>query len=98
VGGAHGHLPQALAERILEGAKNVGDGWKVPPIPATVFNVNAADREWVDRQTTMHPLAAMEEHLRLTGGAHEHPRCSSLIAGCPFDAQSHARNQDSSSS
>ena len=27
------HLPQALAERILDGANSIGEGWKVPPIP-----------------------------------------------------------------
>src|SRR5262245_46782455 len=74
------HLPQALAERILEGAKNLGEGWKVPPIPAAVFNVNAADREWVNRQTTMHPLAAMEESLRLTGGREKIENISFILA------------------
>ena len=74
------HLPQALAERILEGAKNVGEGWKVPPIPAAVFNVNAADRAWVDRQTTVHPLAAMEEHLHLQGGREKIENISFILA------------------
>jgi pimeloyl-ACP methyl ester carboxylesterase len=62
------HLPEMLATRILEGTKNVGEGWKVPPIPAAVFNVNAADREWVDQQCTLHPLATMQQRLHLTGG------------------------------
>ena len=74
------HLPQALAERILEGAKKVGEGWKVPHIPAAVFNVNAADREWVDRQCTMHPLAAMEQRLRLTGGRQKIRNISFILA------------------
>ena len=74
------HLPEMLATRILEGAKNVGEGWKVPPIPATVFNVNAADREWVDRQSTMHPLAAMEERLRLTGGRQKIKNITFILA------------------
>ena len=74
------HLPEMLATRILEGARNVGEGWKVPPIPAAVFNVNAADREWVDRQCTPHPLAAMEEHLRLTGGLQKIKNISFILA------------------
>jgi pimeloyl-ACP methyl ester carboxylesterase len=74
------HLPQALAERILEGARNVGEGWKVPPIPAAVFNVNAVDREWVDRQTTVHPLAAMEQPLPLTGGRQKIENISFILA------------------
>src|SRR5262245_42002795 len=74
------HLPPALAKRILEGAKNVGEGWKVPPTPAAVFNVNAADREWVERQCTMHPLAAMEQRLRLTGGRQKIKHISFILA------------------
>jgi hypothetical protein len=31
---------------LLEGAKNMGEGWKVPPIPAEVFKVNAKDLKW----------------------------------------------------
>jgi len=69
-----------LATRILEGAKNVGEGWKVPPIPAAVFNVNAADREWVDRQTTPHPLAAMQQRLRLTGGLQKIGKITFILA------------------
>src|SRR5262245_1945727 len=74
------HLPPALAERILEGAKTVGDGWKVPPIPAAVFNVNPVDRAWVDRQCTVHPLAAMDQHLRLTGGREKIANISFILA------------------
>jgi len=40
----------------------------VPPIPAATFNVNANDAAWVDRQSTMHPLAAFQQPLRLNGG------------------------------
>jgi len=74
------HLPKQLAERILEGAKTVGEGWKVPPIPAAVFNVNAADREWVDRQCTMHPLAAMAQPLPLVGGREKIEAVSFILA------------------
>jgi len=44
-----------------------GDGWKIPPIPASVFAVNAADAAWVDRQCTMHPLSSCEAPARLSG-------------------------------
>ena len=74
------HLPQALAKRILDGANTVGEGWKVPHIPAAVFNVNAADRDWVNRQCTMHPLAAMEQRLRLTGGRQNITDISFILA------------------
>jgi len=74
------HLPEMLATRLLEGAKNVGEGWKVPPIPAAVFNVNAADREWVDRQCTLHPLATMQQRLRLTGGLQKIKNIAFILA------------------
>jgi pimeloyl-ACP methyl ester carboxylesterase len=40
----------------------------VPPPPAAFFNVNDADREWVDSLCTPHPLAALSQRLKLTGG------------------------------
>lgn len=48
--------------------RDVGAGWQVPPVRAAAFNVNVADRAWVDRQCTVQPLATMEQPLRLTKG------------------------------
>jgi pimeloyl-ACP methyl ester carboxylesterase len=73
-------LPPELAKGVLEGARTVGEGWKVPPIPAAVFNVNAGDRAWVDRQCTMQPLAAIEQRLRLTGGRQKIDDISFILA------------------
>ena len=53
---------------LIEATRKLGDGWKTPPIPATVFNVNAADRDWVDRQCTAHPYACFEEPLLQSDG------------------------------
>ena len=53
---------------MYERTRTHGDGWRVPPIPAEVFKVNAADREWVDRQCTPQPLACFEQPLKLSGG------------------------------
>jgi len=74
------HLSEVRYQQFLEGAKNAGDGWKVPPIPAAAFNVNAADREWVDRQCTMQPLAALQQPLRLTGGLEKVRNISFILA------------------
>lgn len=63
----HDTLPAAQRELQLELARSVGNGWTVPPIPAEVFNVNLADRAWVDRQCTMHPLATFQQPLKLSG-------------------------------
>ena len=74
------HLTEMQSRQFREGVKNLGEGWKVPPIPAAVFNVNVADREWVDRQCTMQPIGTMQQPLSLTGGIqtdqerHVHPR------------------------
>lgn len=83
------HLPEMRATRLLESAKHVGEGWKAPPIPAAVFNVNAEDREWVDRQCTPHPLATMQQCLRLAGGIEKIKNITFILAtsytdGSPF--------------
>ena len=64
----HDTLPPDAKNAQLEGAQHDGEGWKVPPIPAAAFNVNLKDRDWVDRQRTMHPLAAFQQAIHLTGG------------------------------
>jgi pimeloyl-ACP methyl ester carboxylesterase len=64
----HDTLPWEMRDAQVQAARAVGDGWKVPPIPAVVFNVNVGDRDWVDRQRTLHPLATLQQPLRLTGG------------------------------
>jgi pimeloyl-ACP methyl ester carboxylesterase len=37
------HVHETQRNLLLEGAKNMGEGWKVPPSPAEVFKVNAKD-------------------------------------------------------
>lgn len=63
----HDTLPPAQRDLQLELAQRHGEGWKTPPIPAEVFNVNAGDRDWVNRQCTMQPLATFQQPLKLTG-------------------------------
>ena len=46
-------------------AREIGDGWRVPPIPAEFFQVNAADKAWVDRQCTPQSLATFTQRLRV---------------------------------
>lgn len=57
----HDTLPDDQRELQLELAKSVGEGWKVPPIPAEVFNVNPTDRAWVDAQCTAQPIATFQQ-------------------------------------
>jgi len=86
----HDTLPETPRALQLELAHTVGDGWKVPPIPAEVFNVNAADRAWVDRQCTMQPLATFQQPLTLNGsvGAAHHTTfiLATGFADSPFPA------------
>lgn len=60
------HLPQETVRIMRQQAEATGDGWKVAPIPAAVFKVNAQDAAWVDAQCTSQPLATFEERIQLT--------------------------------
>jgi len=63
----HDTLPAEQRDAQVKGALEIGDGWKVPPIPAEVFNVNARDRAWVTQQRTPQSLATFQQPLQLTG-------------------------------
>jgi pimeloyl-ACP methyl ester carboxylesterase len=69
----HDLLPMEQRDLQVELARQQGEGWKVPPIPAEVFNVNLTDRAWVDRQCTPQPLATFSQKLALTGGLRSIP-------------------------
>ena len=76
----HDTLPAAQRDLQLDLARRVGDGWKVPPIPAEVFNVNAADRTWVDRQCTMQPLATFQQAIKLSSGQNTRQNTTFILA------------------
>ncbi len=84
----HDTLPPEQKGAQHEGARIHGDGWKVPPIPAKQFNVNAKDAAWVDRQCTMQPLATFDQPLRLSGGIDSVKNVTFILAtgygGSPF--------------
>jgi pimeloyl-ACP methyl ester carboxylesterase len=63
----HDVLPADQREMQLELTAQLGEGWKVPPIPAAVFNVNPTDRQWVDRQCTMQSLATFQQKVSRNG-------------------------------
>jgi pimeloyl-ACP methyl ester carboxylesterase len=63
----HDTLPPPMRDAQLEQTLLSGEGWKVPPIPAEAFHVNAQDLDWVNRQCTMQPLATFQQPLHLTG-------------------------------
>ena len=63
--GLHDALPERARAAQVDGANERGDGWRVPPIPAAFFNVNEADRAWVDSQCTPQSLATFQQPLAL---------------------------------
>lgn len=90
----HDLLPDEHRALQISLAAEHGEGWQVPPIPAEIFNVNAIDRDWVDRQCTFQPLATFQQPIRLTGAASVIPRSHFIFAsgweGTPFTG-SHER-------
>lgn len=76
----HDLSPPELVRPQLESA-TAANRYAVPPIPAAVFNVNPADREWVDRLCTPQPLATFAERVRLTGRCNAVPRKTYVLAG-----------------
>jgi pimeloyl-ACP methyl ester carboxylesterase len=63
----HDVLPAEVRAGQVQAANQHGNGWLVPPISAEFFEVNLADRAWVDRQCTPQPLATFQQPLRLRG-------------------------------
>jgi pimeloyl-ACP methyl ester carboxylesterase len=59
--------PPERAQAMRASATEAND-FAVPPASAAFFNVNEADREWVDSLCTPHPFAALDQRLKLTGG------------------------------
>jgi len=86
----HDLLPAEQREMQLSLANEFGEGWRVPPIPAEIFNVNAQDRDWVDRQCTPQPLATFQQRIQLKAGPSQILRNHFIYAsdweGTPFTA------------
>jgi pimeloyl-ACP methyl ester carboxylesterase len=64
----HDLLPPEHRASQVNGAREHGDGWSTPPIPAAAFKVGDPDRAWVDAQGTPQSIATFQQKLRLTGG------------------------------
>jgi pimeloyl-ACP methyl ester carboxylesterase len=71
--------PEVRSERLAL-AKEVGEGWKLPPIPAEEFNVNPRDRDWVNTQGTMQSWATFEQPLHLTGAISQVKNVTYILA------------------
>jgi pimeloyl-ACP methyl ester carboxylesterase len=54
-------------KKIPRTRRSDGDGWKLPPPPASFLAVNAADADRVVRQCTMQPLSTFEAPAQISG-------------------------------
>jgi pimeloyl-ACP methyl ester carboxylesterase len=84
-------LPPEQVQGMRQRARNTGDGWKVDPIPAEAFKVNADDTAWVNGQCTPQALASFEERIKLTGALGRirditHILATGYVEGSPFPA------------
>lgn len=75
--------------RSMREQAQAGDGCKVAPIPAEVFQVNPRDAAWVNAQCAPQPLATFEERIKLTGGLNRikditHVLATGFREGSPF--------------
>ena len=76
----HDTLPPEQRNPQLEGAKKFGEGWKTPPIPAEVFNVNDRDYDWLNRHSTPHPLACFQQSIKLTEAINQIKNITYMLA------------------
>ena len=76
----HDTLTPAQRDQQLELAMQHGEGWRVPPIPAEVFNVNAGEREWANRQCTMQSLATFQQAIKLKRQSDALPPSTFILA------------------
>jgi hypothetical protein len=67
-------------ENLARSVPQVVDDWKVPPISAERFNVNSADREWVDRQCTIQPIDCWRQPITLTNGIDQIKNITYILA------------------
>jgi pimeloyl-ACP methyl ester carboxylesterase len=74
------YLPAEQSGQMRTDAAQNGEGYKVTPIPAAAFAVNAKDAAWVDAMCVKQPLATFEQKLALSGG-HVPKRVYILAAG-----------------
>jgi pimeloyl-ACP methyl ester carboxylesterase len=60
-------------QRVRDGAKKEGDGWRIPPNPAPP-DTSAEDLAWVNAHRMPQPLKTFEQKIKLTGAVDRLPR------------------------
>src|SRR5215475_12553183 len=61
------YLPSEQSEQMRDDAARNGEGYKIMPISAAAFSVNAQDAAWVDAMCVKQPLATLEQKLKVSG-------------------------------
>jgi len=92
---------------VRDKARALGGGWRIPPTPAAAFNVNEADRAWVDGKCTDLPIGCFSEKLHLSGavdriadrvyvraGAYPNPTFDAALAAARADRRFRAHVVD----
>ena len=72
------YSPAEHSRRMRDDAAQNGEGYKITPIPAAVFAVNARDAAWVDTMCVKQPLATFEQKLEVKG--HQVPKRVYMLA------------------
>ena len=72
------YLPAEQSRKMRDDAAQNGEGYKITPVPAAVFAVNARDAAWVDAMCVKHPLATFEQKLEVSG--HQVPKRVYMLA------------------
>ena len=60
-------------QRVREGAKKEGDGWRIPPSP-TPPDTSPEDLAWVSAHRMPQPIKTFEQKIKLTGAVDRLPR------------------------
>lgn len=87
---------ESLADLASTGVRDLIDSARkrdaidVPPVPASRFNLNDADRAWVDAKCTPHPLRTFTDRSATTGARERIARKAYIrttgFPSVPFDA------------
>ena len=62
----HDMAPPERVAAFERSAAERGDGWKVPPLPASAWLDDPAQQAWVAPKVTPHPLRCLTERIELT--------------------------------
>ena len=86
----HDMAPPERVAAFERDAAERGDGWKVPPLPASAWLDDPAQQAWVEARVTPHPLRCLTDTLRLTGACETVGRKMHVLATANDPSPFHA--------